>query len=123
MARNETGSVLGLVLIYFVIFTILGMAFINIGGFEMMSTSRYYDRVRALYRAESGVHKSVWRLNKVAASSASFSDSTVSVVYKPARKQLTAVGKAGNVRKTVLVTLTNTGPLAPAYTISDWREP
>lgn len=102
---EQRGYILGLVLISFVIFTIMGLAFINMSSFERLHVLDYYEKVKAFYHAEAGIQKGLWLVNRVSAAAATFSDSTVSVVYDSVNLVMTATGQAGNAQKIIQVTL------------------
>ncbi len=103
--HNQQGTILGLVLIFFAIFTMLGLTMISIGGFELLNTSKHANKIKAFYNAEAGIHKALWRLNKVSAAAATYSDASVKVNYNAGLKQITAVGSAKGALKTIIVTL------------------
>lgn len=106
----QSGFILGLVLIFFVIFTILGIGFVQLGGSDRYQTQKHYQKLRAFYHAEGGIQKALWLLNRVSTAKASYSDKSVSVVFDPTTKKLTATGKAGSAQSSILVTLEQDHP-------------
>lgn len=102
---EQHGYILGLVLVFFIIFTIMGLAFINMGSFERVQTFNYYEKLKAFYHAGGGIHKALWLINRVSAEQGTFTDSTVNVVYDSINQIITAIGQADNFQKTIQVTL------------------
>ncbi len=94
-----------MVMVFFLVFSILGMAFIKVGRFERVHAFNHYQKSQAYYHAAGGIHKGLWRLNKVHVDSATFSESTVSVVYDSSNLTLTAAGRAGTLTDTIKVYL------------------
>ncbi len=118
MVDDQHGYILGLVMIFFIIFTIMGLAFVKMGSFESLHALNHYQRVKAYYHAESGIHKGLWLLNDVSAAAATFSNDTVSAVYDSVNFILTSTGTVGNVNKTIKVTLSVT----PSIQVLNWEE-
>ncbi len=112
IVADQRGYILGLVMIFFVVFSIMGLGFIKMGGLERLQTYKYSQKEKAFYHAAGGIHKGLWLANKVSAAAATFSDSTVSVVYDSVSFILTATGQAAGVQKTIQVTVTT----------SNWEE-
>jgi len=117
--KRENGYILGLVMIFFVVFSIMGLAFIKMAGHERLHSFNYYNRVKAYHHASAGIYKSLWLLNKVSAAAGSFSDATVTVVYDSENLEIVATGKSGNIEKTIKVTLEYFGEYWPYVLYTD----
>ncbi len=115
IVAEQRGYILGLVMIFFVVFSIMGLGFIHMGGLERLQTSKYSQKEKAFYHAAGGIHKGLWLANKVSNLAATYSDATVSVVYDSVGFILTATGQAGGAQKKIRATLTN-------LRISNWEE-
>ncbi len=108
-ATNEQGYVLGLVMVFFIIFSLMGLAIVKMGSHESVQAVNQYDRVRAFFNAEAGIHEGLWRINKVSNAAGTFADATVTVVYDSVGLVLTATGSAGSIQDSIRVTLNTTG--------------
>lgn len=102
---EQAGFILGLVLVFFAIFTIIGVAFIQLSGDERIETRKHYQRIKAFYLAEGGIQRTLWVMNRVSPAKASYSNDSVSVVYDAAKKIITATGQAGSAKRVVRVML------------------
>lgn len=116
---DERGYILGLVMIFFIVFSIIGLSVLKMGGLERLQSFNYSQKEKAFYHAAGGIHKGLWLVNKVSNAAATFSDSTVSVVYDSVGLILTATGTAGNAQKAIQATLKNS---AGDLKISGWLE-
>ena len=96
-------------MIFFVVFSMMGLAFVKMASHESVQATYSYDRVRAFYNAEAGIHRGLWLANKVSTAAATFSDATVSVVFDSAGLKLTATGIAGSILDSIRVTLNSSG--------------
>lgn len=117
---NEQGYILGMVLIFFLIFSIMGLGFIKMASLEAVQVANYHDRVRALYNAEGGIHKAMFLLNQSSAAAATFSDSTVMVSYDSVNHIMKATGLAGHIQDSIKVTV-QPGPDWPYLMFSDTK--
>jgi len=117
-ASDERGYVLGMVMIFFIVFTILGLSFIKMAGFERLHASNYYMKTKAFYRAEAGIYKGLWRLNRISAAAASFADSTVTVVFDSTLEEMIAVGTAGRFLDSIRVSIVED----TSFIIKTWEE-
>ncbi|MCA9735004.1 MAG: hypothetical protein H6696_05065 [Deferribacteres bacterium] len=110
--RKEKGYVLGLVLIFFLIFSIIGLTLIKMAGDEGVFATRYYHSVRAFYNAEKGVQRGLWLVNNVSNSAATYTIENCSVDYDSTTKIMTSTGTSGQMEKIIQVTLAggNTWP-------------
>lgn len=103
--HQEDGYTLATVMVFFVIFTLLGLAVINLGDSEAMAGFRYYHKARAAYNAQAGIHKALWRLNNVAKEATPISDATVVVHFDSVSMVLTAVGTSAGMTDSVRILL------------------
>ncbi len=116
--KDERGYVLGLVMVFFVVFTILGLAFIKMQGFERLHVFNYDQKTSAFYRAEGGIYKGMWLLNTVSKAAATFSDATVTVVYDSVNKEMKATGIAGSTLDSIKVSVVEDG----IFKVNSWEE-
>ncbi|MBC8489337.1 MAG: pilus assembly PilX N-terminal domain-containing protein [Bacteroidetes bacterium] len=89
---SEEGSILGLVLIFFLISTIIGISFLGLASNEAKLTEQRVNRIKAFYSAEGGLRKAVWRVNHGSPASVAFSNSTVSVEYDSSTLTISSSG-------------------------------
>lgn len=108
--EDERGYILGLVLIFFVIFTILGLSFVQMSGYERLYASKHEDNMRAFYYADAGLQRGLWLINKVSKEAASFEDSTVTVVYDTTTNELISTGYSGGATYTLKVIVEQDNP-------------
>lgn len=118
IVNDESGYVLGLVMIFFVVFTILGLAFIKMQGFERLHVFNYDQKSQAFYYADGGIHKGVWLLNTVSKAAATFSDATVTVVYDSVTMEFVSTGISGGALDSIKVSVVEDG----IFKISSWEE-
>ncbi len=116
---EQRGYILGLVMVFFLVFTIMGLAFIKMGSFESIHAVGHYQKLKAFYYAEEGIYKGLWLANKVSGLAATYSDANVSVTYDSVTLVMRAVGTAGDVQDSIKVTLEGTS----AWQIATWEEP
>jgi len=102
-----------MVMVFFVIFSMMGLAFLKMASHENIQALNNYHRVQALYNAEAGIHKGLWLANKVSPAAATFADGTVSVVYDSVNLTLTAIGTSGSMQDSIRVTLYQSGTTGP----------
>ena len=103
--KSEDGSILGMVLIFFLILTIIGTAFLSMAAQEGKLSTRSVQRTKALASAESGINIGLWRLNQGPDSQGTFSNGSMSVTYDSVAQILTSTGTSATVSKTVSVDL------------------
>ncbi|MCG8608689.1 hypothetical protein MJD09_27340, partial [bacterium] len=108
IGSSESGYVLGLIMIFFVVFTIMGLGFIKMSRHERVHAFNDYYKEKAYYNAQAGIHKGIWLASKVSAAAASFSDATVTVTYDSANAKIKAVGISGSVQDSIQATLNST---------------
>jgi|GEM_PF-5465660 len=93
--RSEEGSILGLVLIWFLIMALLGTAFLTLAAFEGRHSARQEQRAAAFFLAEGGLNLALWRINRGPDLYGTFSADNVSVVYDSIANILSATGSSG----------------------------
>ena len=108
---DARGAVLPIMLIFSLVVTIGGMAFLSLadGGYTMLR--RPLNEIRALYLAEGVVRKAVWKLNRCSleqwSSCGSFTDTTsigvVDAVYDSTTNVLICTGLVDDASKTISV--------------------
>ena len=103
--KSEDGSILGMVLIFFLVLTIIGTAFLSLAAQEGKLSIRSVQRTQAFASAESGINIGLWRLNHGPDSQGTFSNGSISVTYDSVAQILTSTGTSATVSKTVSVEL------------------
>ena len=103
--KEQNGYILGLVMIFFFVFTLLGLAFLRMAGDERIHVHKYQDHLKAFYNAENGIYKGLYLLNKVSKAAATFSNDSVIVAYDSTNLTMTAQGISGTVHDSVKVYL------------------
>lgn len=103
--KSEDGSILGMVMIFFLVLTIIGTAFLSMAAQEGKLSMRNVQRTQALASAESGINIGLWRLNHGPDSQGTFSNGSMSVTYDSVAQILTSTGTSVSVSKTVSVEL------------------
>ena len=77
IVENQNGYILGLVMVFFVVFSIMGLSFIKMGSHERIHAFKDYHKEKAYYNAHSGIHKGLWRVNKISNAAGTVSIRTV----------------------------------------------
>jgi Tfp pilus assembly protein PilX len=108
--KEQNGYILGLVMIFFLVFTLLGLAFLRMAGDERIHVHNYQDHLKAFYNAEHGIYKGLYLLNKVSKAAATFSNDSVIVAYDSTNLTITAEGISGSVHDSIKVYLQATWP-------------
>ena len=108
--KSEDGSILGMVMIFFLILTIIGTAFLSMAAQEGKLSIQNVQRTQALASAESGINIGLWRLNHGPDSQGTFSNGSMSVTYDSVAQILTSTGTSATVSKTVSVELWRDNP-------------
>ncbi len=103
--KSEEGSILGMVLIFFLVMTIIGTAFLSLASQEGKLSIRSVQRTQALASAESGINIGLWKINHGPDSQGTFSNGSMSVTYDSVAQILTSTGTLATVSKTVSVEL------------------
>jgi Tfp pilus assembly protein PilX len=103
--KSEDGSILGMVMIFFLVLTIIGTAFLSMAAQEGKLSIRSVQRTHALASAESGINIGLWRINQGPDSQGTFSNSSMSVTYDSVAQILTSTGASASASKTVSVEL------------------
>jgi len=119
IVADQRGYILGLVMVFFVVFTIMGLAFVKMGSYEGIHAVGHYQKVKAFYYAEEGIYKGLWLANKVSGAAATYSNANVSVTYDSVTLVLRATGTAGDAQDSIKVTLEG----STVWQIKTWEEP
>lgn len=108
--KEQNGYILGMVMIFFLVFTLLGLAFLRMAGDERIHVHNYQDHLKAFYNAENGIYKGLYLLNIVSKAAATFSNDSVIVAYDSTNLTMTSEGISGSVRDSIKVYLQATWP-------------
>ncbi len=108
--KEQNGYILGMVMIFFFVFTLLGLAFLRMAGDERIHVHNYQDHLKAFYNAENGIYKGLWLLNKVSKAAVEFSNDSVIVAFDSTNLTMTSEGISGSVRDSIKVYLQATWP-------------
>ncbi len=92
-------------LILFLIMTAIGTAFISLSSQENVLSRQEINKKQALYLAEGGIAKALWRINKVSEELAGFSNDSQSVTYDSTLLRLVSTGYRGSFSRSIAVTL------------------
>jgi len=103
--KEQNGYILGLVMIFFFVFTLLGLAFLRMAGDERIHVHNYQDHLKAFYNAENGIYKGLWLLNKVSKAAVTFSNDSVIVAFDSTTLIMIAEGISGSVHDSIRVYL------------------
>jgi len=107
---DQSGGALVLVMIFFLIFTIVGTAYLSLSALEASSSAAQVQRARAFILAESALSQSLWRLNHVDYASGTFNQDSLVADYDSLSYLLTAEGNAGNTTCHLKIQLQNDHP-------------
>ncbi|MCK4716001.1 MAG: pilus assembly PilX N-terminal domain-containing protein [Candidatus Marinimicrobia bacterium] len=108
--KSEDGSILGMVMIFFLVLTIIGTAFLSMAAQEGKLSTRSVQRTQALASAECGINIGLWRINRGPDSQGTFSNGSMSVTYDSLAMVLTSTGTSVSASKTVSVELWKNHP-------------
>ncbi|MEA3499634.1 MAG: pilus assembly PilX N-terminal domain-containing protein [Candidatus Marinimicrobia bacterium] len=103
--KSENGSVLGMVLIFFLVMTIIGVAFLTMASQEASLFEKQLDKTKAFRIAESGINIALWRINSGPDLYGSFSNDSLSVTYDSTAMILSSTGISGSHQQTISVNL------------------
>ena len=103
--KSENGSVLGMVLIFYLVMNIIGVAFLTMASQESVLFEKELDRAKAFRMAESGINIALWRINSGPDLYGSFSNDSLSVTYDSTSMILNSTGISGSHQQTLLVNL------------------
>ncbi len=79
--KNEHGSILGIAMIYFLVFSITGMAILTLSAQARLLIQDNIHIVRNQYAVESILNKALWRMNSGPDSLANFTEQGVTASY------------------------------------------
>jgi len=92
---DQSGGALVMVMIFFLIFTIIGTAYLSLSALEVSSSVTHVQRARAFILAESALNKSLWRINHGGVLFGTFDQDSLVAIYDSTSNLLTAEGNAG----------------------------
>jgi len=87
--KSEDGSVLGIVMVYFVVFSLTGLIFISLADQAHLQNVDAIHDYKNHWAVESAINEALWRLNNGPDSLATFQDSTLYSTYNEATMTLT----------------------------------
>ncbi len=108
-------------MIFFLVFTLLGLAFLRMAGDERIHVHNYQDHLKAFYNAENGIYKGLYLLNKVSKAAATFSNDSVIVAFDSTNLIMTAEGISGTVHDSIKVTCRQHGLMFFIATLINWK--
>jgi len=103
--HNEEGSILGIALLYFLIFSIIGMTVLELTNFfrlDSLGESHFYENK---YAVESGLNVAIWRANTGEDSLANYDNNGVISEYIDSTRILTVSTSTWNLPYEVIVEL------------------
>lgn len=103
--QDQSGGVLIMVMVFFLVFTIIGTAYLSLAALEGRSSIAQYQRTRAFLLAESALNLSLWRINHGPDYLGTFSNDSLAAVYDSTTYILTGTGFAGNATRQLQVQL------------------
>ena len=107
--KDDHGVVMVVVVMFSVVVVISGLAFLSLSSSGSTMLERPLNRSKALYLAEGGMRKAIWRMNRSSldqyALSATFSDTTAdgltTVAFDTTTNILTCTGVVDGINKTL----------------------
>jgi len=75
--KNERGSILGIAMVYFLVFSITGMAILNYSAQALLNVQNHVHTIQNQYAIESTMNKALWRINNGSDSLANFEENEV----------------------------------------------
>lgn len=105
--RDETGSVMPILMIMATLLLISGVAFLSVSAYQAKTVSGSTTHIQAKYYAEQAIRKAIWRIGQTDpdtwATWATFDDSTCSASFDTTSNTITAIGQFGGVSDTIRV--------------------
>ncbi len=108
--KSENGSILGMVLIFFLVMTIIGTAILTMASQEAVLFEKQLDQAEAFRMAESGIDIAMWRINNGSNDLGTFSNDSISVTYDSTSMVLNSTGISGSHQQTLSVNLYEDNP-------------
>ncbi len=87
--KQEEGSVLGIIMVYFVVFSLTGLAFISLADQVHLKNIDAIHDYKNQCVVESAINEALWRMNNGPDSLASFQDGALSSTYNETTMTLT----------------------------------
>ena len=119
ICKDESGYILQVVMVFFFIMTILGISILHMASQEGIQTIHYEQRARALYQAQGGIKKAIWRINHAGNWAGSFTNSEHSVTFDSTIQKLTAIGYSNNIERSIEVILEHDHPFRHIISYND----
>jgi len=110
ICNNESGYILQIVLVFFFIMTILGVAILHLASLEGIQTIHFQQRSQAFYLAQGGIKLAIWRINHAGNGAGTFTTSEHAVAYDSTTYRLTATGHSGEMERSIEVFLEHDHP-------------
>jgi Tfp pilus assembly protein PilX len=107
---DQSGSALVMVMIFFLIFTVVGTAYLSLSALEASSSVAQVQRTRAFILAESALCQSLWRINHGNDLLGTFNQDSLIADYDSLSYLLTAEGNSGNTTCQLKIQLQNDHP-------------
>jgi len=107
---DQSGSALVMVMIFFLIFTVIGTAYLSLSALEASSSVAQVQRARAFILAESALSQSLWCINHGSDLSGSFDQDSIIANYDSTTYIITAEGNTGNTTCQLEIQLQNDHP-------------
>lgn len=79
--KNDRGSILGIAMIYFLVFSITGMAILTYSAQARLNVQNHVHNIQNQYAVESTLNKALWRINNGSDSLANFEENGVIASY------------------------------------------
>jgi len=98
---SENGSVLGMVMVFFLFVSIIGTTLLSLASQEIMLSRSDIQKVQSEYYAESGLNIALWRMNHAADGLAAFSNNIATVEVDTNLMILTSIGTSGEKSTTI----------------------
>jgi len=79
--KHEEGSVLGIIMVYFLVFSLTGLVFISLADQAQLQNVDAIHDYKNHWAVESAINEALWRMNNGPDSLATFIDSTLTSTY------------------------------------------
>jgi hypothetical protein len=99
--KSDDGAILGMIMVFFLVITIIGSSLLSLASHEIMLSRREIQKTQAYYNAESGLNIAIWRINQGIDGGAAFTSDTISAEIDTINLRLTATGNSGNYSATL----------------------
>lgn len=96
MLSNQSGSVLVLIMIFFLVFTIIGIGYLSLAALEGRVSQAQVQRMQAFIRAENALNIGLWRINHGSDQEGTFDYDSLAADYDSSLLVLKGYGTSGN---------------------------